>query len=1096
MTPILTLLANPPYLDPLNSVTGWVGWLVIGVLLIVAALRSRPFQKRDKPRRGLLGFLLLLVPLANLFLGVRIASGAALPEPGIPSGPHNPALMAFSALPWMLAGGLLGPLEAILLGGITGLIRCLWDTHNLFTILELAGLALLFSLAARQNYRTWFYRALRQPLLIAVGLVPVYVFIFIYSSMFVVSGGVASRLDYALTNLNPALLAVGGELLVAGLFAQVIAVALPAAWGPQKPLQPSPGERSLQRRVLSGGIAFIFILLLSVILGDWIVAGNAARRMLRDRLASMAQAASENVPYFLETGQSLANSLAADPRLASESGNGLAVVLGEQMHTEPFFDELYVFDPEANVLAVYPPAVAGRPGLAQQEALGLSLAEQGVMGQMYTLPPLQGNESARVSFLAPVVDESGITRRVLLGRSQLGDNPLLQPLIHTLVALEKTGGQGSLLDETGRVLFSTNPEELMTVHADQIGQQARFYDAPAPGGTRSLVYYQPVTGQAWALVLTVPAAQAQQLALDIASPLAILVLALAGIALISLRLSLKVVTASLQNLAGEADRIAQGQLDHPLQVEGLDEVGKVRSAFEQMRISLHARLEELNQLLLVSQGVASSLEMEGAVQPILEAVLASGASAVRVTVMPSAQLQEDAPLQFALGADKELYAPLDKTILEMAQKQSRLAFNDLSRLRAPQFPKGLPLPPALSAVALFHENRYYGVLWAAFPRPHQFTDEEMRFLSTLAGQAALAAANARLFRTAEVGRQRLGAILASTPDPVIVTDQENRLILANPAAKRALGTLGDSTEGQPTDRVIGQQELRDLLQELESGKKSTEVVMPDGKVYFATASSVIADGRPVGRVCVMQDVTHFKELDALKSDFVSTVSHDLRSPLTLMRGYATMLDMVGSLNDQQRGYVAKMVGGVESMTRMVNNLLDLGRIEAGVGLQVEKTIVMNVVHAVMETLQLQADQKNIHLEYIEAPDLPESIDADPALLQQAIYNLVENAIKYTPENGSVTLRVNPRREGLQFEVQDTGIGIAPVDQPRLFEKFFRGSQREARAQRGSGLGLAIVRSIAERHAGKVWVESALGQGSTFFLFMPFVPPESTKKKPK
>jgi len=247
---------------------------------------------------------------------------------------------------------------------------------------------------------------------------------------------------------------------------------------------------------------------------------------------------------------------------------------------------------------------------------------------------------------------------------------------------------------------------------------------------------------------------------------------------------------------------------------------------------------------------------------------------------------------------------------------------------------------------------------------------------------------------------------------------------------------------------------------------------------------------------VMRDVTHFKELDALKSDFVSSVSHDLRSPLTLMRGYATMLEMVGVLNEQQQGYVGKIVVGVESMSRMVTNLLDLGRIDAGVGLQVEQTLVMDIVKAVMEPLQLNADQKNIELTQIAAPDLPKSIDADRALLQQALYNLVENAIKYTPEHGSVTLRIKTRPQGLQFEVQDTGIGIPSVDIPRLFEKFFRGSQREARAQRGSGLGLAIVRSIAEQHDGKVWVESVLGQGSTFYLLIPFISPDASKKKPK
>jgi PAS domain S-box-containing protein len=414
-----------------------------------------------------------------------------------------------------------------------------------------------------------------------------------------------------------------------------------------------------------------------------------------------------------------------------------------------------------------------------------------------------------------------------------------------------------------------------------------------------------------------------------------------------------------------------------------------------------------------------------------------------VALLPSAQAQDETPLRFALGPAKDVYAYIDDPVLSLTQQQERLVLTNPARLRSLDLPAGQPQPGALAAVALRHENRYYGVLWAAYNQPRSFSDEDLRFFSTLAGQAALAAANAHLFRSAEVGRQRLAAILASTPDPVVVTDQQNRLLLANPAAKQALGAITGSAEGQPTERVIAQKELVDLLQVFETGKQSTEVVLPDGKVYFATASSVLVEGRPVGRVCVLRDITHLKELDALKSDFVATVSHDLRSPLTLMRGYATMLEMVGNLNEQQRSYIQKMIGGVENMSRLVNNLLDLGRIEAGVGLQVEQVALKDVIESSVDVLQIQSSQKNVRLGVEAEKGLPPAIEADRALLQQAVYNLVENAIKYTPEGGWIVLRVKARPEGIQFEVQDSGIGIAPADQPRLFEKFYRGSQREA-----------------------------------------------------
>jgi signal transduction histidine kinase len=194
--------------------------------------------------------------------------------------------------------------------------------------------------------------------------------------------------------------------------------------------------------------------------------------------------------------------------------------------------------------------------------------------------------------------------------------------------------------------------------------------------------------------------------------------------------------------------------------------------------------------------------------------------------------------------------------------------------------------------------------------------------------------------------------------------------------------------------------------------------------------------------------------------------------------------MVGELNEQQVSYVRKIVGGVESMSRLVSNLLDLGRIEAGIGLQLEMVPVRDVVERVTGALQLQATQKHIQLS-VEIPEqtIP-LLEADQALLQQALQNLVENAIKYTDSGGKVRVGVSSKQERIVFEVSDNGIGIAPVDQPRLFEKFFRAAQPAGKTERGTGLGLAIVKSIAERHGGQVWVESQLGKGSTFFLVLP------------
>jgi signal transduction histidine kinase len=172
------------------------------------------------------------------------------------------------------------------------------------------------------------------------------------------------------------------------------------------------------------------------------------------------------------------------------------------------------------------------------------------------------------------------------------------------------------------------------------------------------------------------------------------------------------------------------------------------------------------------------------------------------------------------------------------------------------------------------------------------------------------------------------------------------------------------------------------------------------------------------------------------------------------------------------------------MSKLVNNLLDLGRIEAGVGLQLEMVPVYEILEKVVSELKLQAAQKHIHLDLMIPDQSIQLIEADQALLQQALHNLVENAIKFTEADGNVNVNFYSMEERIIFEVRDTGIGIAPADQQRIFEKFYRAARRGVHRDRGTGLGLTIVKSIAERHGGRVWLESQLGRGSVFFLEIP------------
>jgi signal transduction histidine kinase len=406
-------------------------------------------------------------------------------------------------------------------------------------------------------------------------------------------------------------------------------------------------------------------------------------------------------------------------------------------------------------------------------------------------------------------------------------------------------------------------------------------------------------------------------------------------------------------------------------------------------------------------------------------------------------------------------------------------------------PAGVKAPGAVLAVSLHHENQYYGVLWIGYPESRLISEEEVRFISTLASQAGMTAANAKLYATAELGRQRLEAVINSTPEPVMVFDDNDRLILMNPAAMQLRGLINSTNPGQNLKDVVSNEILYDLIKCYSSNMDVTrELQLSNDCTYYISVSSVMNNQKIVGKVCLLRDITHFRIMDTLKTDVVATVSHDLRSPLTYMKGYVSLLTAVGPLNDQQRSYVEKIGAGVENMTKLVNNLLDLSRIEAGVKLSIEKVSPNLIIDQIISGLRPVATHNHINLSIGDAEYNDLLVDADPELLHQAVFNLVDNAIKFNNLGGTVEVILTTVEGKAIFEIRDNGIGISPIDLPHLFEKFYRSNRRESYKNRGTGLGLAIVKSIAERHFGRVWVESKLGRGSSFFFEIPTNHPKS------
>jgi len=232
----------------------------------------------------------------------------------------------------------------------------------------------------------------------------------------------------------------------------------------------------------------------------------------------------------------------------------------------------------------------------------------------------------------------------------------------------------------------------------------------------------------------------------------------------------------------------------------------------------------------------------------------------------------------------------------------------------------------------------------------------------------------------------------------------------------------------------------------------------------------------------MQDITHLKELDQIKNEFVSMVSHDLRSPLTAILGYVELIERVGPVTEEQRNFIRRVETGVYSITALIDELLDLGRIEAGLDDRKEPIPLDTVIRSTVESLRQRAKRKAQKIAIEIQEDLPKVL-GNPIRLRQMLSNLIANAIKYSPKDGIVGVHTQVENGQIIIQVIDNGVGIPLKDQPHIFDKFYRTSNLPDDTS-GTGLSLAIVKSIVENHGGRIWVESTPGEGTTFFVVLP------------
>ena len=541
---------------------------------------------------------------------------------------------------------------------------------------------------------------------------------------------------------------------------------------------------------------------------------------------------------------------------------------------------------------------------------------------------------------------------------------------------------------------------------------------------------------------------------------------------------------------------------------------------------LQRERERVATLLQVTTELSSSLDLDRvltrALQLVTEAVKANQGSIFLADMETGGLVYRAAlgrPTPLPIGGEPAPFKRGDGLVGWVLKNRQGAVIGDVAHDE-----RWLPLPGlptrhrSVLAVPLVANEDVLGVMIVYSPELNAFNEDQLGLVSAAANQVGAAINNAELYRLIRDQAERLGgmlrgqqveatksrAILEGIADGVLVADADGSVILFNIACERILGLERQAVVNRPLNEFVGiyGPAGSNWSHAIERWSKNPNSYQPgefvaqrleldNQRVISVHLAPVIASEEYLGSVSVIRDVTREVEVDRLKSEFVTNVSHELRTPMTSIKGYADLmlLGAAGQLAPDQARFLEIIKSNADRLSLLVNDLLDISRIESGrVQLVMRPTSMVEVIHEVVATLEGRID-KQLKPMTLEA-DVPSGLPpawGDRERITQIIMNLADNAFNYTDAGGHIVIRArhDAARSELNIEVIDTGIGIAPGDQARLFDRFYRGEDALVLAQSGTGLGLAIAKQLTEMHGGRLSLaHSEPGKGSTFVLNLP------------
>lgn len=385
-------------------------------------------------------------------------------------------------------------------------------------------------------------------------------------------------------------------------------------------------------------------------------------------------------------------------------------------------------------------------------------------------------------------------------------------------------------------------------------------------------------------------------------------------------------------------------------------------------------------------------------------------------------------------------------------------------------------------VPLSGRHGLLGLLALTHEMDHYFNLEHLLLLQAIASQAAIAIENASLYSNVVKEQRRLSAILQNAAEAILMFDEEGHLSLMNPIGEKIFAGMNLIT-GEAIRSGGGYDTLIQMIEDVRTSHaaRSKEITWPDERT-FATLLTPIESG---GVVAILHDVTHFKEVEKVKDEFIATASHDLKNPITSILGFSQLISQAGPLNEKQAEFAQRIQGAAQTMNELVQNMMQLAQIDLHTTQKHEVMEIGKLLAEMADEFTSQAREKEQTLTFT-SPPMPVQINGNPLQLRQLFRNLLGNAIKYTSRKGNIQLKGRIANNWILIDVQDNGYGIPTSDLPFIFDRFYRAHHEQVNEVEGNGLGLAIVKSIVEQHDGTVSVESNIGEGSRFTVTLPLL----------